>query len=254
MSQLPKVWVVIPSFREAENIARLVTTVRGTRYSPGVVVVDDSPDEETVKAMQPLTCEGEQVHCIHRKAKGGRGSAVLDGLRYALSRGADIVLEMDADFSHPPEQIDELVGLVATDQADMVIGSRYISGSRILNWPISRRIFSKSSNWLAKLVLGVPVADYTNGFRCYSQKAAQEILEKVDGSRKGFIMLSEVLVRIHLANYRIHEVSTCFVNRVRGESSLSVREISGAFMGLWQISALQRQAKSQKRISQGVRQ
>lgn len=228
-----KIGIVIPAYKEQENIRALIEDV--LRYLPAarIALVDDSPDIATVKAVEELKCPS--VSLIHRAAKGGRGSAVLDGLRLLLAQGCAHFIEMDADFSHPPRQLPEMLEVARERGLDLLIASRYLSESVIRNWPLSRRIFSRFSNRLARILLGIPVADYTNGYRLYSRPAAEEVCRSCGRFGKGFIALSEILVNLHGRGYRIGEVPTVFVNRVRGESSVNTAEIRMAVWGLLRI-------------------
>ena len=156
--------IVIPTFREAENIAELVAQLRGVAPDARIVVVDDSPDLETVNAVAPMA--GPTLEVVHRSGKGGRGSAVLEGMRALVARGVDVVVEMDADQSHPPSELPRLLDEFQRERLDLLIASRYLKDSRIENWPLTRRLFSKAANRLARTTLGVPVHDPRTGTAC----------------------------------------------------------------------------------------
>ena len=210
-----------------------------------IVVVDDSPDQSTVDAV--VAVGSPNVSAIHRAGKGGRGSAVLEGVKRLRELGCTRVIEMDADFSHPPTQIPELLEAADRRGLDLLIASRYLGGSRIENWPVTRRVFSRCSNWLARATLRVPVRDYTNGYRVYSARAADLIVQECGRLGKGFISLSEILVNLYYRNMKVGEVPTRFVNRVRGESSVSVQEIEHAVVGLFKIWGLKRKLHASRR-------
>lgn len=240
-----KLGVVIPTYKESESIASLIEAILKAEPSARIVVVDDSPNLDTVEAVNRLGLP--QARITHREGKGGRGSAVIEGIRQLLGAGCEKILEMDADFSHPPGQIPELLSQARSRELDLLIASRYILGSRILNWPLSRHIFSGASNRLARAVLRIPVADYTNGYRLYSRRAAQIIVDTCGKLGKGFIALSEILVNLYYRGCRIGETPTVFTNRVRGESSLNWAEIRNAIIGLYRISFLVRQLKREQK-------
>lgn len=240
----PGLGVVIPSYLEAENIAPLIGEVLRQVPSARLVVVDDSPDRRTVDVVRGL--ELSQVAAIHRSEKGGRGSAVLEGIAHLLPLGCTQVLEMDADFSHPPAQIPELLTTARIRDLDLLIASRYLPGSRILNWPVSRRAFSRCSNWLARTLLQVPVRDYTNGYRLYSRPAADMITAHCGQMGKGFISLSEILVNAYYRGFRVGEIPTVFSNRLRGESSANAAEITNALVGLFRIYGLKRRLQGEE--------
>jgi len=237
-----KIGIVIPSYNEAESIGPLILKIREVIPEAEVLVVDDSVDLKTMDAVAALGLSG--VTAKHRDQKGGRGSAILLGIELLLEAGCDAIVEMDADFSHPPEQLSELLAKASSEKLDLLIASRYLPASRIVNWPLSRRVFSKASNLLARSLLGVPVHDYTNGYRCYSRRAAELISQTCGKYGRGFISLSEILVNVYYtkkAPMKIGEIPTRFVNRVRGESSVDHREIKNALIGLLKIYGLKRQ-------------
>ena len=236
--------IVIPTFNEAENVGRLAREILSFVPAARIVVVDDSPALATTQAVEALGLP--QVTVTHRSAKGGRGSAVIEGIRQLLDLGCSPILEMDADFSHPPSQIPALLREAEDRKLDLLVASRYLPGSEIRDWPVSRRWFSKSSNTLARAVLAVPIADYTNGFRLYSLAAARVIRETCGKEGKGFIALSEILVNLHYRGLSIGETPTIFVNRARGESSVNSQEIKNAVTGLVKIWLLKRKLVSEK--------
>ena len=228
--------VVLPTYNEAENIAALVAEIRAAVPDAAIVIVDDSPDLATVNAVEPL--RGPSLRIIHRNSKEGRGTAVFLGMAELLAAGCDTIVEMDTDFSHAPAQIPELAA--ALRGADMVVASRYARGGRIVNWPLRRRIFSRAANALARALFGVPMRDYTGGYRAYSRRAAELIGATCGKVGRGFIPLSEVAVNVHYHGLRVVEVPTTFVNRTRGKSSFSMAEIWEAARGLLRIYALKR--------------
>jgi len=235
------VLVIVPSYMERENIAALIERLLSLPASVDVLIVDDnSPDgtADAVKTLQPVY--GERLHLTVRQGKGGRGSAVLEGFRFALSRDYEYVFEMDADFSHKPEEIP--LFLEKIKDTDMVIGSRYLPGSEIHEWGIKRTIFSRWANRFARGVLKIPISDYTNGFRCYRRSAIESLdMQAIDA--KGYVVLSEVAYQLFLKGKRIAEVPTIFVNRRRGISNLSKKEILEAFHSVLRIRRAYGKAK-----------
>jgi dolichol-phosphate mannosyltransferase len=233
-----RVGIVIPAYKEADNIASLIQEILKHVPSAAIVVVDDSPDLATEQAASRPGLG--QVTVIHRGRKGGRGSAVLEGVVRLLQQGCTQILEMDADFSHPPSQIPSLLKEAVDRRLGLLVASRYLPQSHIQNWPLSRRLFSRCSNMLARAALGVPIADYTNGFRVYSRPAAETIVVTCGKEGRGFIALSEILVNLHYRGYTIGETPTIFVNRARGESSVNYQEVRDALTGLIRIFLLRR--------------
>ena len=230
--------IVIPSYNEAENIGMLIKEIIAVLPSASIVVVDDSPNEATVDAVKSLGLD--QVHIIHRTHKDGRGSALIVGLEYLLQKNSDILIEMDADFSHPPKQLEELIRTFEEKKLAMLIASRYLSGSRIDNWSMTRRIFSRCANFVARRLLQIPIADYTNGYRLYSHEAARLIVANCGKMGKGFIPLSEIVTQLYYRGFPIGEIPTHFVNRARGQSSLNFVEIKNAAIGIMKIYGLRK--------------
>ena len=227
--------VVIPTFNEVANIAKLVSALRA--LSPGlrVIVVDDGSPDGTGPAVAALAAKDPQVELIQRSGKGGRGSACLAGFKSALTRPeTKVFVEMDADFSHDPSEL--AATIVALEGADVVIRSRYLPGSAIIDWTLARRVFSRLSNFFARAVLGIPLADYTNGYRAYRRTSVEAIeFDRIQNT--GYIVLSEVAYQLHLKGLRFAELPTVFVNRRRGESNLSLSEILGALRGVLSLRA-----------------
>ena|GEM_PF-1076562 len=242
------VGVIIPTYKEAENIGRLVQEV--LRLLPGAIiaVVDDSPDEETERAVKELGLT--TVSFIARRKKGGRGSAVLEGMALLASKGCERMVDMDADFSHSPEELPALLQEAEERNLDLLIASRYLPGSEIRNWSLSRRALSKTANILSKLLLRYPITDYTNAYRVYSRKACSVALQSCGKYSKGFITLSESLVNFYARGLSIGERPTIWVNRVRGESSVNFEELKNAIVGLANIYRLKHQLQKEQRQKQ----
>ena len=235
---MKKIGIVIPAYCENDNIVSLCREILSVCPYAEIIIVDDSPNLKTIEAVN--TFSNSKVSIIHRKIKGGRGSAVLLGIQQLLKGDYDFFLEIDADFSHPPKQIPLMINYSVENNTDLLIASRYLKNSRIINWPISRRVFSICSNFAARSLLKVPVKDYTNGYRLYSRKAAIELVETCGQLGGGFISLSEILVNLYYRQYKIEEIPTKFVNRIRGQSSLSYHEIWNALLGLYSIWLLKK--------------
>ena len=227
-----RILIVIPTYNEKENIARLTEELLKISTNISIMIVDDESPDGTGEIANSLSEKFTNVKVIHRKGKGGRGSACIEGFKYAFDRNFDYVFEMDADFSHDPKEIPRFLDKIKS--CDMVIGSRYLRQSRIVDWSISRRIFSKIANFYAKAVLGIPISDYTNGYRLYKIDVLKNMdFEKIKS--KGYIVLSEMAYQVYKKGYSIGEVHTVFVNRKRGQSNLSFQEIYSAFTGVLKI-------------------
>ncbi len=226
-----KTLVIIPSYNEYENIVKLCEALLADNSETEVLVVDDSSDNTAELVAEKQKIE-PRLSLIKREVKGGRGSAVLEGFKFALARDYERIAEMDADFSHDPREFESL--LAASADNTVVIGSRYVKGSRIVGWPLSRRIFSKCANFYANSVLGIGIHDYTNGYRIYGREA----LEKLDMSKitgLGYIVLSEISYQLFKKGVKFVEVPTVFVNRRRGVSNFSLKEVREAFTSVLRI-------------------
>jgi dolichol-phosphate mannosyltransferase len=238
---------IIPTFNEATNITDLVRRLLALDPVMDVLVVDDGSPDGTADRVADIRRESTRVHLIRRAGKGGRGSAVLEGFRFGLERKYDFFIEMDADFSHRPEEISSM--LCAIENADMVVASRYFPGSSIHHWGWKRTLFSALANRFARLMLGIPISDYTNGFRCYRRCAVEALaMDHIDA--KGYVVLSEVAMQLHSQGKKIREVPTIFVNRRRGISNLSLREVREAFLSVIRISRRYRLSPTSRKSDQ----
>lgn len=226
-----KLLVVIPTYNEALNLPHLVPRILAVMPEAEILVVDDgSPDGTADVARRLGTEHGGSVRLLERTTKAGRGGAVLAGLRTGREHGGyDAYLEMDADLSHQPEELPRF--LEAAKDADMVVGSRYLDGARIEGWSWRRRAWSRMSNRLIRLVLGVPLSDFTNGYRLYSPRAVDHLAE-APLRETGYITLSEWAYVLHAAGMRLAEVPTVFINRRFGTSNMSAAEALNALRGL----------------------
>ena len=225
--------IVIPCFRDAENIPFVVAGLN--KYIPHakIIIVDDSPSSEQ-KKLQQFAAKHKDLTVMFRTGKLGRGNAVLAGLKKALEdKNITHIFEMDADTSHDPHDIKKFLPL--TKKADVVIGSRYVRGSNIENWPKQRIFFSSLINGLfLRLLLNLPLHDYTNGYRMYNRRAA-EFLLKTPMKQSGFLLLSETAFVLHHAGFILTEVPITFTDRKYGKSSVGIQELLSSLMGAFTI-------------------
>lgn len=210
--------VIIPTYNECENIPRLLPRV--LNYPElSVLVVDDGSPDGTGDIVAAETEHNERVHLIRRAGKQGLGTAYVAGFRYALERGADYVFEMDADFSHDPRYLPDLLHAAETAY-DLAIGSRYVPGGGTTDWGMLRQIISRGGNIYARLILQLPLSDMTGGYRCY-RRAALEAID-LDGIRSnGYSFQIEMAYRVHQAGLRVGEVPIVFPDRRVGASKMS---------------------------------
>lgn len=225
--------IVVPTFNESKNIKKLIGQIFSLHKGVNLTVVDDNSPDGTGKIVDFLKKRNKNLVLISRKGKGGRGSAVMEGFKYAYrNRNIKLFIEMDADFSHRPEEIKKLVE--KSKKFDVVIGSRYLKDSAIYGWSINRKVFSKLANFYCKIVLGVPISDYTNGFRGYSRRTAEKLIS-ANFKSKGYILLSEIAYFLHRQGYSFGEVPTVFRNRVRGKSNFSLSEVKESLTAIPRI-------------------
>ncbi len=215
---LRRVAVLIPTYNERDTLPSAVRGVRQTVPSADVVVLDDSSPDGTGEVADRLAAEDPQVHVIHRPAKEGLGAAYLTGFRWALERGYDAVVEMDADGSHRPEHLPSL--LAAAADADAVIGSRWVPGGRVVNWPLHRKALSVGGNVYVKVLLGMPVNDATAGYRVYRADALRT-MGLDDVASQGYCFQTDLTWRAVKAGLTVVEVPITFVERETGVSKMS---------------------------------
>lgn len=210
--------VVIPTFNEAQNIRSIVARVRGVVRHADVLIVDDASPDGTGRIADELAAQDPGVHVLHRTEKSGLGGAYLAGFRWALERDYWAIVEMDADGSHHPEQLPEMLEQLAGN--DVVLGSRWVPGGRVENWPRRRELLSRGGNAYARIALGIDVADSTGGFRVFSAEALRRIdLEGV--ASQGYCFQIDLLWRALQRGLRVLEVPITFTERVHGESKMS---------------------------------
>jgi len=224
-----QVTVVLPTFNERENLGPIVRAV--TRYGYRVLVVDDASPDGTGDLADDLAKEIPTVDVVHRTHKAGLGSAYAAGFRHAFSDGARIICEMDADFSHDPAALPSLVNAVELG-ADLAIGSRYIEGGAIPDWPLYRRLLSKGGNWYARRMLALPVADATAGFRAYRTRALIS-LEAETCLASGYAFQVEMTLRAVDQGLRIVEVPITFRDRREGTSKMGAVIVAEA---MWLVT------------------
>ena len=222
--------IVIPAFNEENNIERLVKKIKSKFRDSLIIIVDDSRHKKT---WQLIKKKKLKVNYAFRGKKLGRGSAVIFGLKKLMkNKKIKIFVEMDADFSHNPAELPRNINFFRKNSLDLLIGSRYLKKSKIINWSLKRRVFSILANYLARSLLKIPIYDFTNGYRIYSKRAVKKIIKNCGKIDSGFIVLSEILLELHINNFKIREIESIFVDRKRGESSISLKLILVSLYGL----------------------
>ncbi len=227
-----KTVVVIPTYNEKDNIEKLSKDVLSQDPSIHVLIVDDNSPDGTGDIADRLAYSHERIHAIHRSGKLGLGSAYREGFKIALEMGADYIVEMDADFSHDPATLPRF--LEKMQVFDLVIGSRYLNGVSVVNWPIRRLILSYFASIYTRFITGLRISDCTSGFKCFSRK----VLESIDFNRirsDGYSFQIEMNYRCMEMGYRIGEIPIIFIDRHAGSSKMSKKIVREAVIMVWKL-------------------
>lgn len=233
----PRALVIVPTYNEAENVPSLIPRILEQRSDAEihVLVVDDDSPDGTAGLVADLAAVSERVHLLKRPGKLGLGTAYVAGFRYALAEGYDFVFEMDADFSHDPDAIPRFLSKIA--DADVVLGSRYLTGVTVVNWPLKRLILSCGANTYTRIVTGLPLRDATGGFKCFRRRA----LESIDLDRlrsDGYAFQIEVSFTLWKKGFRIVEIPIVFEDRRVGVSKMNRRIVWEAVWMVWRLRLL----------------
>ena len=231
-----RVVIVMPTYNERQNLEGMAGRIRESIPDADLLVVDDNSPDGTGDLADKLAEADPQVHVMHRTEKAGLGRAYVAGFTWALDRGYDLIVEMDADGSHRPEDLPKL--LVAVTKADAVIGSRYVPGGTVVNWPKNREILSRGANFYNRVMLGVKIKDATGGFRVYRAKTLRKIdLSTIDSA--GYCFQIDMTLRVLQAGLVLTEVPITFVERELGASKMSSSVILESFVRVaqWGITA-----------------
>ncbi len=230
---MPRATVCLPTYNERENLEPLVEALLGRLDADSrVLVIDDASPDGTGELADRLAAQHDRVAVLHRRRKEGLGPAYIAGFRRALAEGAELVVEMDCDFSHDPGDVPRL--LAAAADADLVLGSRYVEGGRIEDWGTGRRFVSRAGSLYAQLLLGVPVRDLTGGFKCY-RRAVLEAIDIDAVSSRGYAFQIETTYRALRTGFRVVEIPITFADREVGRSKMSRRIVLEA---IWKVPAL----------------
>jgi dolichol-phosphate mannosyltransferase len=229
-----KALVIIPTYNECENVGQIIRRVLEQSPIIDVLIVDDNSPDGTGKLVDKLTAADERINVIHRAGKLGLGTAYVAGFKYAIEKKYDYVFEMDADLSHDPEEIPNF--LKAILENDLVIGSRYIQGVNVINWPLSRLLLSKGASLYTRIITGMHIQDPTGGFKCFRR----EVLESLDLDRiksGGYSFQIEVNFKVWKSGFRILEIPIVFTDRMEGSSKMSRQIVREAVLMVWKLKA-----------------
>jgi len=230
-STLPqRALIIFPTYNEKDNIETIAHAVLPLDARIHVLIVDDNSPDGTGKIADRLAKQEEKVHVLHRQAKVGLGRAYIAGFKWAIENKFDYIFEMDADFSHGPEYIKTFLREI--QHHDLVIGSRYISGVNVINWPMSRLLLSYFANMYTRIITGMPIRDATGGYKCFRREVLESInLDSVHSS--GYSFQIEMNMRVWKKGFRIKEIPIVFIDRVAGSSKMSKRIMREAIWMVW---------------------
>jgi dolichol-phosphate mannosyltransferase len=222
--------VIFPTYNEKENIEKIVHAVLPMDSRINVLIVDDNSPDGTGEIADKLSAQESKVHVLHRSKKEGLGRADLAGFKWAIEQKYDYIFEMDADFSHGPEYLKDFLREIQTH--DLVIGSRYISGVNVINWPMSRLLLSFFANKYTGFITGLPLRDATGGYKCFRREVLEAInLDEVQSS--GYSFQIEMSIRAWKKGFRLKEIPIIFYDRVAGSSKMSKRIVREAIWMVW---------------------
>jgi dolichol-phosphate mannosyltransferase len=224
--------VIIPTYNEADNVSKIIPEVLAQHEGFNVLIVDDNSPDGTATLVKEMQKANSRIHIIERPSKQGLGTAYVAGFKYALSHGFDFVFEMDADFSHDPKML--VILLAKAEDCDLVIGSRYISGVNVVNWPLRRLILSYSANLYTRIITGLPVKDATAGFKCYRRAVLESFdLDSIKSNGYSFQIETNYLAWKH--GFRVCEVPIVFTDRREGISKMSKHIVYEAAWMVWKL-------------------
>lgn len=232
MTHSQRALIIFPTYNEKENIEKIVNAVLPLDPRIHVLIVDDNSPDGTGRIADKLANEEEKVNVLHREEKEGLGRAYLAGFKWALERKFDLIFEMDADFSHGPEYLKDFFREIK--EYDLVIGSRYISGVNVINWPMTRLLLSYFANAYTRVITGLPLRDATGGFKCFRR----EVLETIDLDAvrsNGYSFQIEMSMRVWKKGFTIKEIPIVFIDRVAGSSKMSKKIVREAIWMVWLI-------------------
>ena len=224
--------IIIPTYNERENIVLIIPEIKKVLPQVHILVVDDSSPDGTAQSVREMASTISDVYLLERPQKNGLGRAYISGFQWALQRSYQFIFEMDADFSHDPKYLPDFLN--AIKENDLVIGSRYISGVNVINWPMSRLLLSYCGNKFASILTGISVKDCTGGFKCFRR----ELLEKLDMekiSSSGYSFQVEINYYAWKMGFRIAEIPIVFTDRKYGDSKMSTKIIREAFLLIWKL-------------------
>lgn len=227
-----KTLIIIPTYNERENISDVIGRVLNQPGKVDILVIDDNSPDGTAEVVETLIKKEPRIHVIKRSGKMGLGTAYITGFKFAIENGYDFIFEMDADLSHDPDDIPRFLESIL--ETDLVVGSRYINGVNVVNWPLSRLLLSLFASFYARIITGLPIKDITSGYKCYRK----EVLEAIDLDNihsEGYSFQIEMKWRTWREGYNIREIPITFIDRTVGKSKMSKAIVREAIFLVWKL-------------------
>ncbi|HTX22873.1 MAG TPA: polyprenol monophosphomannose synthase [Candidatus Aquilonibacter sp.] len=226
--------IIVPTYNERANLPRMAQRLLALPVAVDLLVVDDNSPDGTGKIADELAAENPRVHVLHRNEKNGLGRAYIAGFKWALEHGYEFIFEMDCDFSHDPEDIPKFLDAAKNENADLVLGSRYSGGIRVINWPLRRLMLSRTAGIYVKVVTGMPFTDPTGGYKCFRRRALQAV--NLDDVRSnGYSFQIEMTHKLWRQGFKIVETPIIFTERAEGHSKMAGGIINEAFWMVWRL-------------------
>lgn len=230
-----KILVIIPTFNEVENIKKIIELVLEQDSSIDILVVDDNSPDGTAKIVKELKSSNPRINLLEREGKLGLGTAYIAGFKYAIGKEYDLIFEMDADLSHDPNEIPNFLREI--QEYDLIIGSRYIQGVNVVNWPLKRLILSYGANVYTKIITGIKLYDSTGGYKCFRRKVLESIdLDSIHSN--GYAFQIEMNYKAFKKGFKLKEIPIIFVDRVEGQSKMSKKIVYEAVFMVWKLRFL----------------
>lgn len=227
-----KTLVIIPTYNEIDNVEKIIKAALEQHYSIEVLIVDDNSPDGTSLVVDELMKKDERIHLLKREKKSGLGTAYVAGFKYAIKNKYDYIIEMDADFSHSPSDLPRLIDEIK--DKDLVIGSRYVDGINVVNWPMRRLILSYFASWYVKIITGMNINDPTGGFKCFKRSTLESIdLDNIMSD--GYSFQIEMNLRVYKKNLRVKEIPIIFYERRDGQSKMSKQIVWEAIWVVWKL-------------------
>src|SRR5271170_5158477 len=224
--------IIVPTYNERENLPRMAQKLLSLPVAVDLLVVDDNSPDGTGKIADELAAQHPQISVLHRAEKSGLGRAYIAGFKWALEKNYQFIFEMDCDFSHDPDEIPNFLAAAKNQNADLVLGSRYSGGVRVVNWPLKRLMLSRSAGVYVRVITGMPISDPTGGYKCFHRRALEAI--KLDDVRSnGYSFQIEMTHRLWRDGFKVVEVPIVFTDRVEGHSKMSGHIVKEALLVVW---------------------